>query len=55
VAIRAGHGCAQPLLRRFGTHAVSRASFYLYTLEEEIDQLCEALNKAREFFGHGNG
>jgi cysteine desulfurase/selenocysteine lyase len=55
VAIRAGHGCAQPLLRRFGTNAVSRASFCLYTTEEEIDNLCEALGKARDFFHHGNG
>ena len=55
VAIRAGHGCAQPLLHRFGVNAVSRASFCLYTTEEEIDQLCEALEKAREFFHHGNG
>ena len=53
VAIRAGHGCAQPLLRAFGLNAVSRASFYLYTLPEEIDRLCEALVHAREFFRHG--
>jgi cysteine desulfurase/selenocysteine lyase len=53
VAIRAGHGCAQPLLRAFGHTAVSRASFYIYTLREEIDQLYEALIKAKEFFSHG--
>jgi cysteine desulfurase/selenocysteine lyase len=52
VAIRAGHGCAQPLLRRFGTHAVSRASFYVYTTEQEIDQLIDALVKVKAFFGH---
>jgi cysteine desulfurase/selenocysteine lyase len=55
VAIRAGHGCAQPLLRRFGTNAVSRASFCLYSTEEDIEQLCAALGKARDFFHHGNG
>lgn len=53
VAVRAGHGCAQPLLRAFQIHAVTRASFYLYTLEAEIDRLVDALNRAREFFAHG--
>lgn len=53
VAVRAGHGCAQPLLRAFGTHAVTRASFYLYSTETEIDRLIDALNRAREFFAHG--
>lgn len=53
VAVRAGHGCAQPLLRAFGAHAVTRASFSLYTVEAEIDRLVDALVSAREFFSHG--
>ncbi|MDP8938879.1 MAG: cysteine desulfurase [Actinomycetota bacterium] len=51
IAIRSGHHCTQPLMRRLGTVATSRASFYLYNTEEEVDTLVEALAKAREFFG----
>ena len=51
VAIRSGHHCAQPLMRRLGVVATSRASFYLYNTEEEVDALTEALQRAREFFG----
>jgi cysteine desulfurase / selenocysteine lyase len=51
VAIRSGHHCAQPLMRRLGVAATSRASFYLYNTEEEVDVLVEALGRAREFFG----
>ncbi|HZT53821.1 MAG TPA: SufS family cysteine desulfurase, partial [Gaiellaceae bacterium] len=41
VAIRAGHHCCQPLMQRLGVAATNRASFYLYTIPEEIDQLVE--------------
>src|SRR3712207_2896336 len=51
VAIRSGHHCAQPLMRRLGVVAAARASFYLYNTEEEVDALVEALVRAREFFG----
>jgi cysteine desulfurase / selenocysteine lyase len=51
VAIRSGHHCAQPLMRRLGVAATARASFYLYNTEEEVDALVEALQRAREFFG----
>ena len=53
VAIRAGHLCAQPLMRKLGVPAVSRASVYFYNLESEIDQLAAAILKAKEFFAHG--
>lgn len=53
VAIRAGHLCAQPLMRRLNVPAVNRASVYLYNLESEIDQLAAAILKAKEFFAHG--
>jgi cysteine desulfurase/selenocysteine lyase len=51
IAIRSGHHCAQPLLRRLGVAATARASFYLYNTGEEVDVLVEALARAREFFG----
>jgi cysteine desulfurase/selenocysteine lyase len=50
IAIRSGHHCAQPLMRRLGVAATARASFYLYNTEEEVDTLVEALVRAREFF-----
>ncbi len=52
VAIRAGHMCCQPLLRRFKVGALSRASLYAYNDRDDIDQLVRALNRAREFFCH---
>jgi len=51
VAIRAGHHCCQPLMTRFGVAATNRASFYLYTVPEEIDRLVEGIQKARKIFG----
>ncbi|HWE81349.1 MAG TPA: aminotransferase class V-fold PLP-dependent enzyme, partial [Gaiellaceae bacterium] len=48
IAIRAGHHCCQPLMRKLGVPATNRASFYLYTLPEEIDRLGVAVRRARE-------
>jgi cysteine desulfurase / selenocysteine lyase len=50
IAVRAGHHCTQPLMRRLGTPATTRASFYLYTLTEEIDRLVEGLHKVKRTF-----
>jgi cysteine desulfurase / selenocysteine lyase len=50
VAIRAGHHCCQPLMQKLGVAATNRASFYLYTLPEEIDRLVDGLQKARKVF-----
>jgi cysteine desulfurase/selenocysteine lyase len=50
VAIRAGHHCCQPLMQKLGVPATNRASFYLYTLREEIDQLVEGLHAVRKVF-----
>ena len=50
VAIRAGHHCCQPLMHKLGVQATNRASFYLYTLQEEIDQLVEGLAAVRKVF-----
>jgi cysteine desulfurase/selenocysteine lyase len=50
VAIRAGHHCAQPLLRRLGLPATARASFAAYSTEAEVDALAAAVRAAREVF-----
>jgi len=51
IAIRAGHHCTQPLMTRLGVAATSRASFYLYTVPEEVDRLIDGLLKVRQVFG----
>jgi cysteine desulfurase/selenocysteine lyase len=51
VAVRAGHHCAKPLMRRFGVHATTRASFYVYSTTGEVDVLVAALDKAKRLFG----
>ena len=51
VAIRAGHHCCQPLMQRLGVAATNRASFYLYTIPEEIDRLVDGLHKVKKAFG----
>jgi cysteine desulfurase/selenocysteine lyase len=50
VAIRAGHHCCQPLMQKLGVAATNRASFYLYTVQEEIDQLVEGLHTVHKVF-----
>jgi cysteine desulfurase / selenocysteine lyase len=50
VCVRAGHHCAKPLHRKLGMGASARASFYVYTVKEEIDVLTRALLKTRELF-----
>jgi len=50
VAVRAGHHCAQPLMERFGLSATARASFYVYTIKEEIDILVQGLQQAIQIF-----
>ena len=50
VAIRAGHHCCQPLMQKLGVAATNRASFYLYTVHEEIDQLVDGLYAVQKVF-----
>jgi cysteine desulfurase/selenocysteine lyase len=50
IAVRAGHHCTQPLMTRLGVPATTRASFYLYTLPEEIDRFVEGLATVRRTF-----
>ena len=52
VCIRAGHHCAQPLMRRLDLPATARASFYVYNDETDIDALLAGVLKAKEVFGH---
>jgi cysteine desulfurase/selenocysteine lyase len=50
VAVRAGHHCAQPLMRRLGVNATARASFAIYNTEDEVDVFAQSLAKAIQFF-----
>ncbi|MBQ6503384.1 MAG: cysteine desulfurase [Flexilinea sp.] len=51
VCVRAGHHCAMPLHERFNVPATTRASFYIYNTEEDIERLCEALMYVYRLFG----
>ena len=51
VAVRAGHHCAQPLMHRLGVVATTRASFYLYSIEEEVDRLVDGLQDVKRRLG----
>ena len=50
IAVRTGHHCAWPLMRRFKTVATTRASFYLYNDFEEIEALIDGVERARKYF-----
>ena len=52
IAVRAGHHCAQPLMKWCNAHSTARVSFYLYNTKEEIDQFIESLEKTKEFFSY---
>lgn len=51
IAIRAGHHCAQPLMRVLGKVATARASLYVYNDERDVDDLCKALIEMKKYFG----
>jgi len=51
IALRGGHHCNQPLMRKLGLQATARASFYFYNTESEIDRLVEVLEAAIKYFG----
>jgi cysteine desulfurase/selenocysteine lyase len=53
VCVRAGHHCAKPLMRVLGVAATTRASFYVYNDEDDVDALVNALGRAEQFFGLG--
>jgi cysteine desulfurase/selenocysteine lyase len=50
IALRGGHHCNQPLMHKLGLNSTSRASFYFYNTEEEIERLVVALKKIQKFF-----
>ena len=52
IAIRAGHHCAQVLMKQLDVSATARASMYVYNTEEDIDRLAEGLVKTKEYFGN---
>jgi cysteine desulfurase/selenocysteine lyase len=51
VCVRAGHHCAQPLMKRYGVGATSRASFGVHNTRDDVDRLVDGLAKVREVFG----
>jgi len=51
IAVRAGHHCTQPLMARLGVSATTRASFYLYSIPEEVDRLVDGLHKVKKNLG----
>jgi cysteine desulfurase/selenocysteine lyase len=51
VCVRAGHHCAQPLMRRLGVGATARASFHVYNETDDVDRLVDSLHEARRVFG----
>lgn len=55
IAVRAGHHCAQPLLRKLGVPATARASFAVYSSKEDVDALVDGLIAARRYFGLPTG
>jgi cysteine desulfurase/selenocysteine lyase len=50
IAVRAGHHCCQPLMRRFGLSGTTRASFYIYNTKEEVDRFVKSLDRAKTLF-----
>ncbi|HSI65901.1 MAG TPA: aminotransferase class V-fold PLP-dependent enzyme, partial [Planococcus sp. (in: firmicutes)] len=50
IAVRAGHHCAQPLMKWLNVSATARASFYVYNNESDVDRLVEGLRSAKEYF-----
>jgi cysteine desulfurase/selenocysteine lyase len=50
IALRGGHHCTQPLMRKLGVESTARASFYFYNTTNEIDRLVEVLRDIQKFF-----
>jgi cysteine desulfurase / selenocysteine lyase len=53
IALRGGHHCNQPLMKKLGIEATARASFYFYNTLQEVDRLCEALAGIKKYFSAG--
>jgi cysteine desulfurase / selenocysteine lyase len=50
VALRGGHHCNQPLMRKLGVESTARASFYFYNTQAEVDYLAQVLREIQKFF-----
>jgi len=50
IAVRSGHHCAQPLMKRLGMDNTARASFYIYNTEDDVDRLIEGIERAKRLF-----
>ena len=55
IAVRVGHHCARPVCLRYAVPATTRASFYLYSTEAEVDALVAGLEHVKRFFGVPGG
>lgn len=55
IALRAGHHCAQPLMKRLGVGSTARISLYVYNSRDEIDSLCDCLKRSRRFLSNAVG
>lgn len=55
IAVRAGHHCAQPLMKALGVRSTARASFWLYTTHDEVDAFVAAVARVRDFFAPPSG
>jgi cysteine desulfurase/selenocysteine lyase len=54
VALRGGHHCNQPLMRKLGVEATARASFYFYNTAAEVDRFVDVVKEIQKFFGNGS-
>ena len=52
IAIRTGHHCAMPLIKKLGSHSSARASFYIYNTKKEIDKFITEINNSMKYFNH---
>ena len=55
IAVRAGHMCAQPLIRKLGETALSRASLFYYNTRDDVDALVASLRRVKGFFDRATG
>ena len=52
IAIRTGHHCAQPLLKKFNLSATARASFGIYNTKDDVDKFVEGIKETKKFFNN---
>ena len=52
IAIRTGHHCAMPLIKKLGSHSSARASFYIYNTKQEIDEFINQINNSISYFNN---